>query len=301
MIETGVAAGGGGAWRRDVEMARFSSWRAGGRVRWLFTPAAAAECLDLAPPSEGGGEAPLLFVGLGSNLLVRDGGYDGIVVRTAPGLGDLARRADGSVVAWAGAGCPKLARFCAAAGLEAAFFAGIPGTVGGALAMNAGCHGCETWEFVREVTVFEDGAMRRMTPEAFLVGYRNVRRRDGREACFAAARFEFARGEEAAVTARVRELLRMRADSQPIGSACAGSVFCNPPGDFAGRLVESCGLKGTRVGGAVVSEKHANFIVNEGGATAADIEGLIDLVRRRVEARTGVCLRPEVRIVGRAA
>lgn len=292
------------SWRADYPMSRLSSWRAGGRARWLFTPANVADMDALSASPSGGestsGESPL-FVGHGSNLLVRDGGYDGIVVRTAPGLSALRREEDGRVYAAAGVGCPKLAKFCAANGLAGGeFFAGIPGTVGGALAMNAGCHGEETWGRVDAAAVIAQGGVAETRrPDAFSISYRNVRAADA--PLFVGAWFCFMESESAAVRRKLKELLQRRSETQPLGAATAGSVFCNPPGDYAGRLIEQCGLKGARVGGASVSTKHANFIVNDGGATAANIEELISLVRHRVADSTGVALRPEVRIVGKEA
>lgn len=287
------------SWRADYPMAKISSWRAGGVARWLFTPDCREALRELADCSE-----PILFVGYGSNLLVRDGGYDGIVVRTSPGLTRLELRDDGTVYAEAGVGCPKLARFCADSALAGAeFFAGIPGSVGGALAMNAGCHGGETWRFVRAVFVFDGREIRRAAAGEFEYSYRAVRRPPNTQ--FVAACFKFARGEADESRREIKQLLRARGESQPLGQASAGSVFVNPPQDFAGRLIEQCGLKGMRIGAAQVSAKHANFIINvgknndEGGAAANDIEDLITRVQQTVRAKTGVQLRPEVRIVGK--
>ncbi|KAB2841753.1 MAG: UDP-N-acetylmuramate dehydrogenase, partial [Burkholderiales bacterium] len=211
------------------------------------------------------------------------------------------------IYAEAGVASPKLARFAASEGLTGAeFLAGIPGTVGGALTMNAGCYGAETWQFVRAVQVIaRTGALRVLEPKDFEVGYRHVAARDftlGEEAWFAGAVFEFEPGDGAAAASRIKTLLAKRSASQPLDQPNAGSVFRNPPGDFAARLIESCGLKGFSLGGAKVSEKHANFIVNPGGrGSASDIEALIEHVRATVEARCGVRLQSEVRIVGERA
>jgi len=206
----------------------------------------------------------------------------------------------------AGAACPKLARFAAVHGCaEAEFLAGIPGTVGGALAMNAGCYGGETWRHVARVEMLDrDGRFAMRTPAEFSIGYRTVTEHDGSapDAIFVAAWFRFPAGDSRAARARIRELLAQRIATQPLSMPNAGSVFRNPPGDHAARLVESCGLKGFTIGGARVSEKHANFIVNPAReARAADIEALIAHVRSVVRERTGVELEPEVRIVGEAA
>ena len=285
-----------GQWRRNFSMARLSSWKTGGAAKWLFSPAAAADLADLGAFTDRGTEA-VLFAGFGSNLLVRDGGYDGVVVHTI-GLKTVDIGEERTYVE-AGVGCPKLARLCAEQGRLAAFLAGIPGTVGGALAMNAGCHGAETWDFVRSVTVFAGGHIETRPREAFTVSYRQVEKAE--DCAFVGAEFTFPRVDAPAAREKIKMLLEHRRQTQPLASATAGSVFCNPPDDHAGRLIEACGLKKLRVGDAEVSDKHANFIVNRGKATAADIETLIAQVRARVAEQTGVTLRPEVRLVGKAA
>lgn len=297
------------AWRPGYPMSRLSSWRAGGKAAWLFTPQGVQRNGDnpmltlpyALPPqvSAAAGQQTPLFVGYGSNLLVRDGGYDGIVVHTASGLAQLTYD-DGVVYAGSGVGCPKLARFCSKHGRDAAFFAGIPGTVGGALAMNAGCYGRETRQYVASVTIIYGGAVRQLSPRDFTVGYRSVAYPPADEVYFVAAHFRFPEGETAALNGEIKSLLQQRSQTQPLGNACAGSVFRNPPGDYAGRLIEQCGLKGLRIGGAVVSDKHANFILNDQKASAADIEELMLQVQTRVYEQTGVLLQPEVKIVGKA-
>ncbi len=296
-----------GALRHDEPMARHVSWRAGGAARYFFQPATVGDlCAYLASlPAE----VPVLFVGLGSNLLVRDGGFPGAVVFTHHALTGIAEEGgapDGRpvlVAAGAGVPLPHVARFAAKhGGGGCEWMAGVPGTVGGALAMNAGCYGGETWSHVVTVeTVDRSGALHRRTPADYEVGYRHVRLRSGAEEWFVAGRFGFGAGDEKAAMARMRELLARRVATQPLDEPNAGSVFRNPPGDHAARLIEACGLKGFAIGGAQVSRKHANFIVNTGGASAADIESLIDHVRATVAQRTGVALVPEVRIVGKAA
>jgi UDP-N-acetylmuramate dehydrogenase len=292
-----------GRWLMDEPMARHVSWRAGGRARRAYV---AADLADLAamlraiPRTE-----PVLFVGLGSNLLVRDGGYPGTVVFTHGVLGDI--RADGTTIhAAAGVASPKVARFAAVRDLAGAeFLAGIPGTVGGALAMNAGCYGAETWQCVHSVSVLgRDGIVRQRSRADYEVGYRHVALRasaDVESEWFVAAAFEFGPGPGGEARARIRELLARRIATQPLNLPNAGSVFRNPPGEFAARLIEACGLKGHRVGGAAISGKHANFIVNLGNAAAADIEQLIELAQARVLERFGIVLEREVRIVGEVA
>src|SRR6185295_18758599 len=282
-------------------MARHVSWRAGGAADRLFAPPdleALAAFLRSLPKGE-----PVLFVGLGSNLLVRDGGFRGSVILTHSAKKNA--RMDGDrIYADAGVASPKVARFAAThhfAGAE--FLAGIPGTVGGALAMNAGCYGGETWDIVAKVvTVDRSGALREREKREYDISYRHCELRSGDEEWFVAAYFRLQPGDGAASTARIKELLARRMATQPLSLPNAGSVFRNPPGDHAARLIESCGLKGLARGGARVSEKHANFIVNpDGAASAADIEGLILQVRKKVLEETGVELVPEVRIVGEPA
>jgi UDP-N-acetylmuramate dehydrogenase len=203
----------------------------------------------------------------------------------------------------AGVPAPHLARFVAKhGGAGAEWMAGVPGTIGGALAMNAGCYGGETWNHVVSVqAVDRAGNLHERTPADYETGYRHVRLRSNADEWFVSGRFRFGEGDEQASMARIRELLKKRVASQPLGEPNAGSVFRNPPGDHAARLIESCGLKGFTIGGAQVSVKHANFIVNRGGASAGDIESVIEHVKSTVEARTGVALVPEVRIVGARA
>jgi UDP-N-acetylmuramate dehydrogenase len=292
-----------GTLTRDAPLAKYTSWRAGGPADTLYVP---ADRDDLAmflrqwPSVE-----PLSVLGLGSNTLVRDGGVRGaVVIMHNPGA--VLAVADGLIYAEAGAASPKLARFAATHGCaEAEFLAGVPGTVGGALAMNAGCYGGETWPYVARVEVAtREGSFVVRDPSDYTIGYRSVRRADGTapDGIFTAAWFRFPVGDSSASRARIRELLARRIATQPLSLPNAGSVFRNPPGDHAARLIEACGLKGHAIGGARVSEKHANFIVNPAGkAKAADIEALIAFVRATVLANTGVNLEPEVRIVGEAA
>lgn len=291
-----------GELKRNEPMARHVSWRAGGAVERAYVPADEDDLrafLGTLPADE-----PLYFVGLGSNLLVRDGGLRGTVVFTHRALSALCPGAQGErwgeVVAQAGVPAPKLARYAAMHDLVGAeFFAGIPGTVGGALAMNAGCYGGETWTAVRAVTTVDHaGGAQRRTPDDYEVAYRHVAARHGAQEWFTGATFRFARGDGAASRQLMKAFLQRRIASQPLGEPNAGSVFRNPPGDYAARLIEACGLKGRRVGGAEISTKHANFIVNRGGASAADIEALIVLARDTVRERHGIALETEVRIVG---
>jgi UDP-N-acetylmuramate dehydrogenase len=289
-----------GTLAHDASLARYTSWRCGGPADTLYRP---ADRDDLAAfVRQLPAEEPITVVGLGSNLLVRDGGIRGTVIVAHAALNRIDVAGD-EIRAEAGVASPKLARFAATHGrADAEFLAGIPGTVGGALAMNAGCYGGETWAYVRRVEVLtRDGRFEERGADAYRIGYRSVRRADGSppDGIFTAAWFVFPPGDGEAARVRIKELLQRRIATQPLDLPNAGSVFRNPDGDHAARLIESCGLKGYTIGGATVSPKHANFIVNaEGRATAADIEALIVHIRAMVRARTGVELEPEVRIVG---
>jgi UDP-N-acetylmuramate dehydrogenase len=235
-------------------------------------------------------------------VLVRDGGVRGTVIVLHAALNVLEMR-DGLIYAEAGVASPKVARFAATHDFaEAEFLAGIPGTVGGALAMNAGCYGGETWRYVARVEVLNrDGVFEQRVPSDYVIGYRSVQRVGSRttDSLFTAAWFDFPSGNAPEAQGRIKELLQRRLATQPLDLPNAGSVFRNPPGDHAARLIESCGLKGYTVGGARISEKHANFIVNEGmHARASDIETLIAHARNTVREKTGVELEAEVRIIG---
>ncbi len=279
----------------DVPMSKHTSWHAGGPADIFFTP---RDTLDLAsflrqlPPA-----IPMLWIGLGSNLLVRDGGVRGAVVSLHGSLGTLERLSATRIHAQAGVPCARIARQCVKWGLgPAEFFAGIPGTLGGALAMNAGAWDGETWRQVVEVEVIDRrGARHVRTPADYEIGYRHVR--GPADEWFIAARMEFER-KPGSHAAAIRELLERRKQTQPIGEWSCGSVFTNPPGQHAARLIESAGLKGFRIGDASVSLKHANFIINHGAARAADIEALIVHVQRKVADFHHVELTTEVRIVG---
>ncbi len=288
-----------GALRSNEPMARHVSWRAGGAVARAFFPADLADLAVFLHRLRR--DEPLLMVGLGSNLLVRDGGFDGTAIFTHGALDTLRREADGSFYAEAGVASPKLARFVGnQACADAEFLAGIPGTVGGALAMNAGCHGGETWRYVDRVLMLKrNGEQIVRTPEDFAIGYRHVGLKQGSDEIFVGAWFRFPAGDAATARARLRELLVRRIATQPLQLPNAGSVFRNPPGDHAARLIEAAGLKGTQIDGAQVSEKHANFIVNrKGGATASAIEMLVGRVQTEVAEKFGVHLVREVRILG---
>jgi UDP-N-acetylenolpyruvoylglucosamine reductase len=305
-----------GKLRLQVDMGKHTSWRAGGKAERMYQPADLDDLLVYLrrlPADE-----PLYAVGLGSNLLVRDGGLRGTVLMLHGTLSGLHLEMDGSVYAEAGVPGAKLARFAAQHNLHGAeFFAGIPGTLGGMLAMNAGCYGSETWEKVLRVqTVNRHGEVRIRTVADYEIGYRHVAMIQTQDSIlaarglpaapqscefFIAAWLQFPKGDGESARQGIKSLLSKRIAAQPLNLPNAGSVFRNPEGDHAARLIEQCGLKGKRIGGAQVSEKHANFIVNTGAATAADIENLINEVQATVELKTAVKLHPEVRIIGEAA
>lgn len=294
-----------GEMRYDVPMNRHTSWRAGGVAQRMYRPADLADLQQFLRQLSV--DEPLIAVGLGSNLLVRDGGLRGTVLLMHGALTELSMQGN-AVYAQAGVPGAKLARFAASNNLcGAEFFAGIPGTLGGMLAMNAGCYGSETWQKVERVQVItRRGELSERTPQEYEIGYRHVVKHEGNDALrqeefFVGAWLKFETGDVEASRQEIKALMDKRSASQPLQLPNAGSVFRNPPGNHAAKLIEGCGLKGKRIGGAQVSEKHANFIVNAGEATAADIENLINEVRATVLQQTGIDLHPEVKIIGEYA
>ena len=282
---------------KDEPLSKYTSWRTGGPADYVYIPSDLDDLsvfLQQLPES-----LPLTWLGLGSNTLIRDGGIEGIVIITQGALNQLAQTNSQTIRAEAGVSAAQLARYSArlgAAGLE--FMAGIPGTVGGALAMNAGCFGGETWRFVQMVeTINRRGEIKMRPLIDFQVAYRHVVRPDGE--WFVAGHFALTPGDKEKSLNDIRTLLERRNSTQPTGTANCGSVFRNPSGNFAGKLIEECGLKGSSLGGAHVSQKHANFIINESHATSSDIENLIAKVSAVVLRETGVRLIPEVIILGR--
>ena len=282
--------------RRAEPLSRHTSWHVGGPAEVFFNPSDVAELAAFLQALPAG--TPIHWIGLGSNLLVRDGGLRGVVISTHGTLDGLTRVNETTVRAGAGVACARIARQCIKWGLgPAEFFAGIPGTLGGALAMNAGAFGGETWRHVLSVaTIDRGGHTHTRAPSEYGIAYRQVTAPVPEEWFIGAdLAFEQRPGTHAD---EVRLLLARRKASQPIGEWSCGSVFTNPPGDHAARLIEAAGLKGFRIGDASVSEKHANFIINHGRASAHDLENLIAHVRATVERVHGVALHPEVRIVG---
>jgi len=292
-----------GILRENVEMSRHTSWRTGGQVERMYQP---ADLQDLVRFLHGLPEdEPLLPVGLGSNLLVRDGGLHGTVLLLHAALTVLKLEQHDSLYVQAGVPGAKVARFAATHNLRGAeFFAGIPGTVGGMLAMNAGCYGSETWSVVERVqTIDRNGVLHERTADEYEIGYRHLHKKivhnqNTQTELFVGAWLSLERGDGDISRKEIKTLLGKRIQSQPLNLPNAGSVFRNPPGAHAAQLIESSGLKGKKIGGAQVSEKHANFIVNIDHATAADIENLMYEVQSVVMKKTGILLYPEVRIVG---
>lgn len=297
---TGVAMSANIAGRlvSDEPMSRHTSWRVGGPAELFFEPASIDDLARFL--GELDASVPVFWLGVGSNLLVRDGGIRGVVVCATKISRYLERIDELMVKAGAGVPCTQLARQCMRWGLAPSeFFAGIPGTLGGALAMNAGAHGGETWDRVESVrTIDRTGLIHERAPDEYSVGYRSVT--GPRNEWFIEARLRFEADAVASVE-RLNAMLERRKETQPLGLPSCGSVFRNPPGDHAARLIEVAGLKGFSIGGAEVSTKHANFIINSKAATATDIEELIEHVRRTVCETSGIELVHEVRIVGEVA
>lgn len=284
-----------GELRYNEPMSSHTSWRAGGPAETFFLPASIEDLSSFLIELDQ--DTPIFWHGVGTNLLVRDGGLPGVVISATKMLRHLEQVDSHTVRAGAGLPCTQLARQCIRWKLgPSEFFAGIPGTVGGALAMNAGAHGGETWERVESVrTIDRDGKIHERSPAEFTVAYRSVT--GPANEWFIEGTFRFEPGVVPSMDT-LKTMLERRKTTQPLGLPSCGSVFRNPPGDFSARLIEAAGLKGHRIGGAEVSTKHANFIINRDDATATNIEELIEHVRQTVLDVHGVELRHEVRIVG---
>jgi len=297
MVATATSAARGEL-RLNEPMSKHTSWRVGGPAETFFVPNSLEDLsLFLQELNEG---IPLFWFGVGTNLLVRDGGIHGVVISASRIMRTLERLEHYLVKAGAGLPCTQLARQCVRWSLgPSEFFAGIPGTVGGALAMNAGAHGGETWDRVESVrTIDRSGEIHERAPGEYTVGYRSVTGPKNEWFIEATLRFET---DVTPSAEDMKSMLERRKRTQPLGLPSCGSVFRNPPGDHAARLIEAAGLKGFSIGGAEVSRKHANFIINSDNATASDVEELIGHVRQAVFEEHGVELIHEVRIVGEVA
>lgn len=283
---------------KNAALAEYSSWQVGGNVDRLYKPADINDLINFIQQTPK--EEPLTFLGLGSNTLIRDGGINGTVVIMQGTLNKLKSIDDVTLYAEAGVASPAFARFSARKNLIGAeFLAGIPGTIGGALVMNAGCDGCETWNIVKSVlTVNRHGEKKIRFPNEYKIAYRSVSVFP--DEYYLAAEFQLKPGSKEKALAKIRDLLKYRANTQPTNEPNCGSVFRNPPGNYAARLIEACELKGLSIGGATVSNKHANFIINNGQANAADIEALIEKIIESVFHKFHIRLIPEVRIIGEA-
>ena len=282
--------------RYNEPLANYTSWRVGGVADKFYQPDDKADLIQFVrnlPENE-----PLFFIGLGSNLLIRDGGIRGTVVNTKNRLKKIERLNDETIYVEAGVPCALVAKFCAEQGLVGAeFLAGIPGTMGGALKMNAGAFGGETWSCVKNVEILNRrGEVSLKNAAEFEVTYRHVNLKN--DEWFLAAILKLECGDTKISQEHIKTLLAKRANSQPTNQPSCGSVFKNPENDFAARLIEVTGLKGFKIGGAQVSEKHANFIINTGNATADDIEKMIATVQQQVSQKQGINLQTEVCIVG---
>lgn len=281
----------------DFELSDWTSWHIGGQAERFFMPNAIeilSDYLKFLPL-----DMPITWLGLGSNVLIRDAGIKGSVICTRE-LDEIFQDRDGSIIACSGVTCAKLARFACKLGFpDANFFAGIPGTVGGALRMNAGAFGGETWEWVESVEMISrSGECIWRQKKEFEVAYRHVRNKIDAHEAFITGRFRFPKKENIDGLAQIKDLLRKRKSTQPIGSFNCGSVYRNPPGEFAAKLIETCGLKGYQIGDAQISKKHANFIINLGMASANDVERLMATIEETVKSKFGIALIPEVKIIG---
>jgi len=282
--------------RKNEPMSRHTSWRVGGPAELFYKP---ANLDDLSLFLESlDSDVEIFWFGLGSNLLVRDGGLSGVVIAASGIFTELEKTGEQTVTVGGSVPCTQLARQCIRWGLgPAEFFAGIPGLFGGALAMNAGAHGGETWERVTSVkTIDRYGQVHVRDKDEYSIAYRQVE--GPPDEWFVGADLIFD-ADVSPSMGTLKEMLARRRDTQPLGQLSCGSVFRNPPGDHAARLIEAAGLKNFRIGDAEVSAKHANFIINRGQASALDIESLIAHVQRTVLHFHDVELHREVHIVGK--
>lgn len=285
-----------GTLQRNCSLARYTSWKIGGPAQYLYHPQGLS---DLIIFLQGWQQQPIVILGAGTNVLIKDAGIPGLVIYLHNCLNGINQLDQGVLRVEAGVGLMSLVQECIALGMiDAAFMAGIPGTVGGALAMNAGAYGDCIWNHVSSVeTINRFGEIKLRSAKEFVVSYRKVIGLSAGE-WFIAAHLFFSRGEVQAVKQQVNTYLQKRRDSQPLELPNCGSVFRNPEGNYAARLIEMSGLKGRQIGGARISEKHANFIVNCGGATAADVEALMQEIITVVARMHGVELIPEVQMLG---
>lgn len=284
--------------RRDVPLDGLTTYKLGGAARWYAEASSLADLRALAKAGVGGDEDRVLVLGKGSNVIVADQGYPGMVIRLVGEFLSIRHETD-RIEAGGGVPLPRLARSAAGEGrLGLEFMVGIPGTVGGGVCQNAGCHGWEMVDVLKEVEIFDlsTGQLQSVSPPQLRLGYRTSAVQPFQ--VVTRAWFAFTSGEQSQGLDRMRNITRWRRLHQPGGTLNAGSVFKNPPGDAAGRIIDDLGLKGARIGRVRVSEKHANFFVADRGATAEDVRRLVAKVRRSVREATGIDLEPEIRFVG---
>lgn len=285
-----------GELREQEPMSRHTSWKTGGNAEYFYTAADNDDLTVFLSNLPDG--INITWIGLGSNLLVRDSGLSGVVISVVGAINELECINTTELKIGAGITCAKAARFAAKHGLSGIeFLASIPGSIGGALAMNAGAYGGETWRYVKSVeTINRKGKIKVYSRSDFDIGYRSVSLFN--DEWFTSCTLALGTSDQEEVEQRMKNILTERAEAQPLGQHSCGSVFRNPDNDHAARLIEVSGLKGIQIGGAVVSEKHANFIINTGNASSSDIENLIELVQATVLEKHGIKLIPEVRVIG---
>lgn len=279
----------------NESMAKHTSWGIGGCADLFYSPKSREDLVSFLSSIDP--NLPITWIGKGTNILVRDAGIRGVVISTKSFLKEIEKTSKYLYKVEAGVACVELALFCQKNGIgPAAFFSGIPGSIGGALTMNAGSFGMETWDLVKEVEVInEKGDISFIEKESFDIAYRTVT--FPFRLWFLSCSMSLS-SDEQTTKDNLIELRNQRIRTQPLSEDTCGSVFKNPPGNFAGALIEGSGLKGFKIGSASISEKHANFIVNQGGATAGDIENLINHTRQVVKKNYDIDLQPEVRIMG---
>ena len=285
-----------GRLRENVSLKDYNTWKIGGKAEYFYEP---SDIKDLKLFLELLQNTPVTFLGNGSNVLIRDGGINGCVICLKNTLNNYFVK-DEEYIFEAGLSCMKMAQITARENYEGLeYLCGIPGSLGGALAMNAGCYGSETWDFISKVLLIDlNGNQFTRYKEEFDVGYRKVVNKKGLNEYFLGAWFVFPEGEKETAQTAIKDLLKNRKDTQPLEWPTAGSTFRNPPNNYAAKLIEDCDLKGHCIGGAQVSNKHANFIVNIGNATALDIERLIEHIKKRVLEVKNITLETEIRFIG---
>jgi len=281
---------------RDASLAKHVWFKSGGNADWLFEPADIDDLRTFCERLDG--TLPVMTLGVGSNMIIRDGGVPGVVIKLGKEFADIEVTDPTTLTAGAAAPVSIVARRAAKAGIDLAFFIGIPGSVGGVTRMNGGCYGRETCDVLVDCDVIlPDGKFVTLTNAELRYSYRHSALPEG--AIVVQVRFSGELGDAEAIKAEMTRISAQRKDAQPIGSMTGGSTFKNPPGHSSWKLIDDAGLRGFRNGGAQVSEKHCNFLINTGNATSADIEGLGEIVRDKVYAHSGIQLEWEIKRVGR--